>query len=181
MGGIILPTSSSARAVAGGLRASLGAGLVVFTAALAFAQDADKQAPAENPGFLSAVGRWFDEHAPWVGSSLGGAQTGVESLSHQAGVAARSTVDDAKSAADAVTRIPGARVVTGHEQCAVAPNGAPDCILAANTMCKGNGFPSGKSIDMTTAEVCPAKVYLAGRNSGADCHTETFVSRALCQ
>ena len=72
-------------------------------------------------------------------------------------------------------------MVTGHEKCAIAPNGAPDCVVAANTMCKAKGFASGKSVDMTTAEVCPAKVYLAGRNSGPDCRTETFVSRALCQ
>jgi hypothetical protein len=48
-------------------------------------------------------------------------------------------------------------------------------------MCKAKGFASGKSADMTTAEVCPPQVYLSGRNSGPGCHTETFVSRALCQ
>jgi hypothetical protein len=34
---------------------------------------------------------------------------------------------------------------------------------------------------MTTAEVCPAKVYMSGRSSGTECTTDTFVSRALCQ
>jgi hypothetical protein len=34
---------------------------------------------------------------------------------------------------------------------------------------------------MTTAEECPAKVYIAGRNSGPECTSYTFVSRALCQ
>ena len=48
-------------------------------------------------------------------------------------------------------------------------------------MCKTKGFEGGKSVDMTTAEVCPPQVYLSGRNSGPGCHTETFVSRALCQ
>jgi hypothetical protein len=78
-------------------------------------------------------------------------------------------------------KIPAARVVAGHERCALAPNGAPDCVAAANAMCKTKGFDAGKSVDMTTAEICPAQVYLSGRNSGEGCHTETFVSRAFCQ
>jgi hypothetical protein len=48
-------------------------------------------------------------------------------------------------------------------------------------MCKAKGFDSGKSIDMTTAEVCPPKVLLSGRSSGPGCRNETFVSRVLCQ
>jgi len=159
------------------LLAALGAGAILFTGALAFAEDANQSTQAFKPGFLSAVGRWFDD----FGSGLSGARSGVEHLGNQAGAAARSTVEEAKSAAGAVTAIPSTRVVRGHEKCAIAPNGAPDCVGAANTMCKGKGFGSGKSVDMTTAEVCPATVYLAGRNSGAECRTETFVSRALCQ
>ena len=159
------------------LFAALGAGAILLSAALAFAQDAKPPEPAFKPGFLSEVGRWFDG----LGAGLRGARSGVENLGHEAGVAARSTVEDAKSAAGAVTGISSARLVKGHEICIIAPNGAPDCVIAANTICKSKGFASGKSVDMTTAEVCPAKVYLAGRNSGPDCHTETFVSRALCQ
>ena len=37
------------------------------------------------------------------------------------------------------------------------------------------------SLDMTTADVCPAKVYMSGRSTGPECTTETFVSRAFCQ
>jgi hypothetical protein len=161
--------------------ASLCAGAILFTAALAFAQDSGRPAPAEEPGFLSAVGHWIDEQTSKIGSGLRGARSGVENLGHEAGAAARSTVEDAKTAAGAVANISSARVVNGHERCTIAPNGAPDCVAAANAMCKSKGFASGKSVDMTTAEVCPAKVYLAGRNSGPECHTETFVSRAFCQ
>ena len=47
-------------------------------------------------------------------------------------------------------------------------------------MCKSKGFESGKSVDMTTAEVCPAQVYLAGRNSGPGCHDRDLrLPRAL--
>jgi len=54
-------------------------------------------------------------------------------------------------------------------------------VIAANAICKTNGFESGKSVDTTSTEVCPPQVYLSGRSSGSECHKETFVSRALCQ
>ena len=78
-------------------------------------------------------------------------------------------------------RIPAARVISGHEKCKIAANGAPDCVAAAHDMCRAKGFATGKSVDMTTAEICPPQVYASGRNSGPGCHTETFVSRVLCQ
>jgi len=146
------------------------------------APGSQQRGPAsESPGLLETIGRWFDRQADNLGSSFKDAGKGVENFGREAGVAAKSTVDGAKDAADAVVRIPAARVISGHEKCRVAPNGAPDCVAAATAMCKARGFESGKSADMTTAEVCPAQVYLSGRSSGGECRTETFVSRALCQ
>lgn len=160
----------------------VGAGAILLAASLALAQDrADPRPAPEGRGLFGNITHWFDEQVSWVGSGFKGARSGVENIGREAGVAAKSTVDTAKDAAGAVGRLPGTRVVTGHEKCAIAPNGAPDCVVAANTMCKGKGFASGNSVDMTTAEVCPANVYLAGRNSGPECRSETFVSRALCQ
>jgi hypothetical protein len=176
------------------LLACLCAGALFFTAAMAVAQDAANppppaaapapvQAPAQaqDRGFFGNIGHWFDQQAGNIKSGFKNAGSGVANFGHEAGVAAKSTVDTAKDAADAVVKIPIARVVAGHEKCALAPNGAPDCVAAANALCKAKGYTSGKSADMTTAEVCPAQVYLSGRSSGAGCHTETFISRALCQ
>jgi hypothetical protein len=166
------------------LLACIGAGAILLTAAMALAQEganSDTRTSAEKPGFFGAIGRWFDDQTSKFGPHLKGARSGVENFGHEAGLAAKTTVETAKDAAGAVTRIPTARVVTGHEKCTIAPNGAPDCVVAANAICKTKGFESGKSVDMTTAEICPAQVYIAGRSSGPDCHTETFVSRALCQ
>jgi hypothetical protein len=164
------------------LLACIGAAAILMAASLALAQDRANPPPApEGRGLFGDISHWFDEQTSWIGSGFKGARSGVENIGHEAGVAAKSTVDTAKDAAGAVTRIPGARVVTGHEKCAIAPNGAPDCVVAASAMCKSKGFASGSSVDMTTAEVCPATVYLAGRNSGPECRSETFVSRALCQ
>jgi hypothetical protein len=126
------------------------------------------------------INRWFEQQTANMSASFNDARKKVEGFSNAAGDAAKTTVEGAKDAAGAVTRIP-TRPVSGHEKCQLAPNGAPDCVAAANTMCKAKGFESGKSLDMTTAEVCPPKVYMSGRSTGPECTTETFVSRAICQ
>lgn len=160
---------------------ALAAAVMLMTAA-AFAQEPGNGAnSAEQPSFLATISRWLDRQAENINLSFRNAGKGVEDFGHAAGIAARTTVDHAKDAADAVARLPKPSVATGHAKCRIAANGAPDCLAAAESVCKASGFRSGKSLDMTTAEICPPKVYLAGRNSGPDCHTETFVSRALCQ
>ena len=190
-----LPISTSrADQTAASLIACLCAGAILLGAAAAVAQDSNTQPPpatgdapaaqpdpSENRGLFGNIGRWLDEQTSNLKSGLSSAGSKVGNIGQEAGAAAKGTVDTAKDAAGAVARIPTARMVSGHEQCANAPNGAPDCVAAATTMCKTKGFESGKSVDMTTAEVCPAQVYLSGRNSGPGCHTETFVSRAFCQ
>jgi hypothetical protein len=146
--------------------------LVLVTSAMAVAQETR---PREEPGLFDGIARWFDE-------TFSGAGKQVENFGHEAGSAARTTVDNAKDAAGAVARIPAARVMFGHEKCRNAPNGAPDCVAAAERLCKGKGFDTGKSVDMTTAEICSPKVMLSGRTGAVgECRDETFVSRALCQ
>ncbi len=167
--------------MANAARGGLFACAVILTSALAVAEDAPKGPAPEQSGFFATIGQWFDQTADNFNASVRHIRERFQNMGHEAGVAAKSTVDNAKDAADAVTRIPGTRVITGHEKCRVAPNGAPDCIAAAFAICQVKGFKTGKSVDMTTAEVCPTEVYLAGRSSGPGCHTETFVSRALCQ
>ena len=156
-------------------RAFALAAALAFSASLAAAQEAAP--PKSDGGFIDTVSRWFSEQAGHVSSTFKGAGKEVEKFGDKAG----DTVNGAKGAADAVVRIPGTRVVSGHQKCALAPNGAPDCNSAADAMCKTRGLASGKSLDMTTAEVCPPEVYLAGRRTGPGCTTDTFVSRALCQ
>ncbi len=148
----------------------------------AFAQEPGQGAGnAGEPGFLAAIGHWLDQQAENLNASFKGAGKGIENFGHEAGIAARTTVDNAKGAADTVADLSNARVVSGHAKCRIAPNGAADCRAAVASLCRTGGYHAGKSLDMTTAEICPPKVYLAGRNSGPECHTETFVSRALCQ
>jgi hypothetical protein len=170
--------SSSKRLIA---RAGIMAGAIVLSATFAAAQDA-KPAPRQQDGFFGTISRWWDQTTETWNSGVGGVRKRFETFGNEAGVAARATVDNAKSAADAVARLPNARVVRGHERCKIAPNGAPDCVAATVALCKSKGFDNGgSSLDMTTAEICPAQVYLSGRTEGEGCHTETFVSRVLCQ
>ena len=157
--------------------------VLVLSSALAVAQDAapSSEQPKEDSGFLAAVGRWFSQQSANVNATFKGARQKVEGFSQDAGAAAKSTVDGAKDAAGAVARIPNVRTVSGHEKCQIAPNGAPDCVAAANAICKTKGFDSGRSLDMTTAEICPPKVWMARQSTGPECRIETFVSRAVCQ
>jgi hypothetical protein len=175
---LIFPAKrTAANSTLGGLFACA----VMLTSALAAAEDASKGPAPAQPGFFAAIGHWFDQTADNFSAGVRHMRERFQNFGNEAGVAAKTTVDSAKDAADAVGRIPGTRVIAGHEKCQIAPNGAPDCIAAAYAICQAKGFKTGKSVDMTTAEVCPAQVYLAGRSSGLGCHTETFVSRALCQ
>jgi hypothetical protein len=154
---------------------------LVLTTALAAAQDASKQPEPASSGFFANITRWFTQTEDNFNAGVRGMRDRFKNIGHAAGIAAKTTVDTAKNAAESVGRLSTTRMVSGHEKCRNAPNGAPDCIAAADTICKGKGFKSGKSVDMTTAEVCPAQVYLSGQDSGPGCHTVTFVSRALCQ
>ena len=174
-----LMRSPNTRTAAIAARAGLFVCVLVLSAGLALAQDTK---PAhESQGFFARMGQWFNQTADNFNAGFRYMHDRFQSFGNEAGVVARTTIDNTKAAADAVVRLPNTRVVHGHEKCKVAPNGAPDCVAAAVTVCKKKGFKGGSSVDMTTAEVCPAEVYLAGRNSGPGCHTETFVSRALCQ
>jgi len=179
-----MSNGSTVRGAACSLLACMCAAAILFTAALALAQERggeNGRNAAAGPDLFGGIARWFDRQAAKIGSGFKDAGSQVENFGREAGVAAKTTVEGAKGAADSVARIPSARVVKGHAKCKVAPNGAPDCLAAAHALCRSKGFESGKSVDMTTAEVCPAQVYLSGRNDGAGCHTETFVSRVLCQ
>jgi len=165
------------------VRSCAFATLLMLASALAAAQDATApgQKAQQSEGFFASVSRWFKEHSANVNSSFEGARKQVEGFGSAASDAAKTTMQGAKDAAGAVAKIPAARAVSGHEKCRVAVNGAPDCVAAANVMCKAKGFESGSSLDMTTAEVCPPKVYMSGRTTGDECKMETFVSRAFCQ
>ena len=127
------------------------------------------------PSLVDTIGRWFDDGTTKFKSNLQGAQQSFDEFADQ-------TRDAAKDATGAVMGLPNARIVTVRERCAAAQNGAPDCQAAAAAACRGKGFQTGKSVDTQSAHKCPAQVLLKGRApNDAECSTEIFVTRAVCQ
>jgi hypothetical protein len=174
--------TSKRRVTALGSRALLCAGFLVAAAAAA-AQEQHPQKTDQPPaGMFQSVGRWFDEAWSSIGSNFSSARSRVDNFGDEAGVAARATANAATDAAGAVARLPSARVVKGHQNCVVAANGAPDCGVAAAALCKAKGFNGGRSVDITSAEECPAPVMLGRREAKpGECRTVTFVTSAFCQ
>jgi hypothetical protein len=169
------------------LRAAVGAcSLLVAVAALA----QDTRPPSEpsdhptaaqpsdadqRPGLLEVFGRWMEQGATKFKSDMREVQEKLDTLGKKAR-------DAAKDAGGAVAGLPNARVVTSRERCPPAQNGAPDCQTAANSICQGQGFKTGKSLDTQTEQKCPARVLLERRAPNAnECPTEIFVTRAMCQ
>lgn len=147
------------------------------------AQPESEQAPADaaaptsapEPGFIDAFGHWIGDSVSGWNSGLKGAADVAKDAADAAGAVTRDT-------ADAVARLPGARVIEQRATCPTAPNGAPDCRSAAETICQAHGFESGSSIDFQTAEKCPP-IALNRRNGEppGPCVIESYVTRSLCQ
>jgi hypothetical protein len=151
---------------------------VITVSGPAAAQTADQRAPA-NSSVLGKIGHWFSQSFTAVGDQFKSARKNVDSFNQEA---ARTTADAAAGAADAVAKIPKTRIVSGHQNCAIAENGAPDCRSAAERLCKAQGMASGKSLDITAAEECPLRVMAGAREAQAgECKNVTFVTRAVCQ
>jgi hypothetical protein len=148
-------------------------------------------APEQKPGVFESIGRWFDQSSSNFREHLQGAKRKMDDLGDEAAAnskafgdgaatAGKNAADATKGAVDGLAKLPTARMMTGREKCVIAPNGAPDCLAAAEQLCKKHGFASGKSMDFTSAEECPAKAFLSG-GSPAQCQTVTFINRAMCQ
>jgi len=136
------------------------------------------------PGLFEAVGRWVDRGLSDLRGHMRGAKQRMDNLGDEAAANNKDIADKAaaagKNAADAMPKLPAARMIDGREKCAIAPNGAPDCLSAAQALCRRHGYASGKSMDFTSAEECPVKALL-GQETRDSCKTVTFISRAMCQ
>jgi hypothetical protein len=165
--------------------AALAAGFTLFFVASGLTQEnsaADATAPAQTPrtqqppGFVDAVGRWFEEGTAKFKSQMESAQEKLGKLGNQ-------TQEATKEATGAIVGLPNARVIVARERCVKAPNGAPDCLTAAVTLCRSKGFQTGKSLDTQSEQKCTsARFLLEGRSpTSTECPTEIFVTRAMCQ
>ena len=177
---------------------------LLLSAPLAFAQapvqDAAPPPPASAPappapprGVFESIGRFFEQGASNFQDHLRGAKRKMDEdaaanskdfsenaakVGQGAAEVGKGAADATKNAMEAVAKLPTARMMSGRERCASAPNGAPDCVSAAEALCRKHGFATGKSMDFTSAEDCPIKTILGQTN---ECTTVTFISRAMCQ
>jgi hypothetical protein len=154
-------------------------------------QQQPKIAPSvepNRPGFFDAVGHWIENSVGSLKGATDAAKDAAGVARDAAGVASDAAKDAAKGAgnvvtdtAGAVARIPSSRVIAERTLCPVAPNGAPDCRLAAETVCRSHGFASGSSIDFQTVQKCPPVALNRPNDEPAVCVIESYVTRALCQ
>lgn len=127
-----------------------------------------------NPGLIEEVGKLLKDSASGLSSAVPSLPTPGQALD--------GLNSSAKDASDSLKRITpslsGQTMASGRMMCPTAVNGAPDCKLAADQLCKSRGYAEGKSIDIETSEKCSAKAYFSGQGA---CRTENFVTRAVCQ
>jgi hypothetical protein len=195
--------------VAGAARASattfLTLSVLMFAAGAAMAQTPGADAPsasASSPpatpapqpqSAVGAFGNWVQQGGAWMqqggqlmqqGVTNMGAGFGqaVGAISGQAKEATKDAAEAARNAAASVSKLPNTGVAAGSERCVIAPNGAPDCRVAAETLCRGKGYVAGTSVDFITVENCPPPWRTSRRNAPEGvCTMEHYVTKALCQ
>jgi hypothetical protein len=153
------------------------------------ASDAAPQAPAEKRGFFDDLSRWWNDSVADFNAKLKEQQSKIDDFNKKSAEAAKdaaaATQQTMKNAADAIVKSATSKVIEIHALCAVAGNGAADCVTAAAEACKGKGFSDGQPLDVRTAEKCNASLWLQGqgqqRSANAECPVETVVLRAACQ
>jgi len=157
--------------------------VLVAAASAAWAQERPAQPDqGGKPGVMESIGRWFDETGASMRKSFDDTWRKMGGMSSSAGSVAKGAADVTKDTVDAIGKLGTSRVISGRERCALAPNGAPDCRLAAETLCRANGFKTGSSVDYQTAEVCPPQAYAGGRQPRpGECPLEHVVTKAMCQ
>jgi hypothetical protein len=166
------------------------------------------EAPRKPDGFFDAFSRWsrdfkakVDEaNAKWR-ASVEETNAKLKASTDETNAKLKQSVDDSnakwrelgakseqaakeaaaaqKEAADAFKSLANTRVVEGRQVCEPAANGSPDCQAAAQIICKGKGFITGKSADITTSRKCSARALL--QRDESECRTETVVIKAACQ
>lgn len=128
--------------------------------------------PAEpsNPGLVEEIGKLLKDSASGLRSTLPSPSQALDGLN--------SSTKDAADSLKRVAPLSGQAMATGRTLCPPAANGAPDCKLGAELLCREKGYEGGSSVDIESAQKCSAKAYFSGQGA---CRTENFVTRAVCQ
>ena len=130
------------------------------------APPAPPQAPRQD-GLLGTIGRWIDGSVANVNTIWKGKSEVPP------GEAQKST---------GIDLLPRTKIVSGRERCETAANGAPDCRGAIEALCRSKGLAAGKSLDIQSAQKCPARVWISGAQpTTGECRMESYVQRAFCR
>jgi hypothetical protein len=165
-----------------------------FTAPPPSSTSPDRPATApreENPGLINEIGKLWDKSTSMLPSLIPSADKPaagpMETAVPRPG-AAPDRVVAPPPAVEAPPAVPNPSLalvpsmVSGKIQCPTAGNGAPDCKAGADQLCQSKGYRDGKSLSSDSVEVCSAKRLIPGRERKPDdCHTNYFVTRAICQ
>lgn len=122
-----------------------------------------------NPGLIEELGKLLKDSASGLGSLPSPGQT-LEGLN--------SSAKDASDSLKRIAPLSGQTMASGRTLCPVSANGASDCKVGADQLCKEKGYAEGKSVDIESTQKCSAKAYFSGQGA---CRTENFVTRAVCQ
>lgn len=125
---------------------------------------------AGNPGLVEEIGKLLKDSAAGLRSTLPSPGQALDGLN--------SSAKDATDSLKRIAPLSGQSMANGRTLCPAAANGAPDCKLAADQLCKEKGYAGGNSVDIESAQKCSAKAYFSGKGA---CRTENFVTRAVCQ
>jgi hypothetical protein len=129
----------------------------------------------ENPGIINEMGKVFEKSLS-VLPSLKSPGEAIDDLNARA----RDAAKDASESLSRLAKPPS--MVAGRVMCPVSANGAPDCKTGTDKLCQTKGFKEGRSLNTDSVEACSAKVLIPGRTRKPDdCHTDYYVTRALCQ
>jgi hypothetical protein len=143
-------------------------------------------APPQSQSTVDALGTWVQQSGQWMQQGVTNMGAGfnqmVGAIGGQATQATRNAADAARNAATSVSKLPNTGITGGHERCVIAPNGAPDCRIAAETLCRAKGYANGTGVDLLTVENCPPPWRTSRRNAPEGvCTMEHYVTKALCQ
>jgi hypothetical protein len=128
----------------------------------------------DNPGLFQEMGKLFDKMLPQKKPEQGGGTASAPPPP--------SSGDATKGIEDALSRLKPSTMVTGRSACPLAANRTPDCKAGADKLCQSKGYKEGNSLNTDATESCSAKVLIPGRaRKPDDCHTDTYVTSALCQ
>lgn len=144
----------------------LSASAVAQTSPPASGESAAPAKPSENSGLLGEIGKLLTAPAALL-----------PSFKQADPAPAPGTAEGAakESPAAGSRLVPG--IVTGRELCPRSDNGAPDCKVGSDRLCRGKGYTEGKSLDTDAAFGCSTKLQMRGK----PCGTENYVTRAFCQ